>query len=403
MEIVEVFDECLEQILEGRQTVEGCLAQYPELKDELESLLTVALAVRRAAPASLAPQATSRMRSNLQAAIANKQSKPLPKLRLLQSVVIRLAAALMVASSIGGGVMVAAASSLPDAPLYPVKQAVERVQLMMVGDAEQKAELHLTFAKRRLQEAQSLPDAAAAQEIPTIQSLSHETQQAIDALDKLPEAKKASLAEKIATLETRQQQVLTEVLEKVPESAQPGVQSAIERSKRGHERAMEILESTNEPAVKPSESTKRETDDDRRDVPIIVSSPTSTLVSQPTSTPNKVDDNRHGEHGKREGNQIEEDHTPTSVPTITPQQFVTSPVPTLVSPSTPTPAKADDGKTDSHSRDNSRESEPRATAAPMPAVGPTPQPMLPPKKGDDNKAKDQEKRGDSYNKDKGDD
>ena len=40
-----VLDECLQEIQAHRATVASCLAQYPELRDELEPLLTLALAL----------------------------------------------------------------------------------------------------------------------------------------------------------------------------------------------------------------------------------------------------------------------------------------------------------------------------------------------------------------------
>ena len=51
-----------------------------------------------------------------------------------------------------GGTVAAAAVSLPDSPLYPVKLAVEQIQVDLLADPEKLATQHLVLAKNRSQE-----------------------------------------------------------------------------------------------------------------------------------------------------------------------------------------------------------------------------------------------------------
>ena len=45
-ELANIFDECLERILTGGETIEQCLASYPERAAELEPLLQTVLTAK---------------------------------------------------------------------------------------------------------------------------------------------------------------------------------------------------------------------------------------------------------------------------------------------------------------------------------------------------------------------
>ena len=63
---------------------------------------------------------------------------------------ITLMIVMLVASA--GGTVAAAAGSLPDSPLYPVKLAVEKIQVDMLADPERLAHQHLVLAQTRSRE-----------------------------------------------------------------------------------------------------------------------------------------------------------------------------------------------------------------------------------------------------------
>jgi len=75
-----------------------------------------------------------------------------PRRRLI---VTLLAAAISVLLLTGSAVA-ASAGALPGQLLYPVKRAVEKIDLSLHGDAASKARLHLQFAQRRLDELSTL-------------------------------------------------------------------------------------------------------------------------------------------------------------------------------------------------------------------------------------------------------
>jgi hypothetical protein len=67
-----------------------------------------------------------------------------------------LIAAAVIAVLLGGAAVSASASALPGEILYPVKRAVERIELIIHRDPASQARLHLQFAQQRLAELSAL-------------------------------------------------------------------------------------------------------------------------------------------------------------------------------------------------------------------------------------------------------
>ncbi len=146
-----ILDELLERLVQG-ESIEACLAQYPEHAAELEPLLRTALNTLQATDIKPRPEFRQRASYEFQTAIREMPVKERrgfftvfkPWLVTLVAVVIVLAA--------GGGTVAAASNSLPDSPLYTVKLATESVRLALTPSALGKAELHTKFADERVAE-----------------------------------------------------------------------------------------------------------------------------------------------------------------------------------------------------------------------------------------------------------
>jgi hypothetical protein len=67
-----------------------------------------------------------------------------------------IAAAILTVGLLGTAAVAASSSSLPGDFLYPVKRAVEKVELTIHRDPASRARLHLEFAQRRLAELSAL-------------------------------------------------------------------------------------------------------------------------------------------------------------------------------------------------------------------------------------------------------
>ena len=70
-----ILDECLERVLIKGETVEQCLAQYPEHAAELEPLLRTALETKEAVAIKPRPEFRERASYQFQAALREMESK----------------------------------------------------------------------------------------------------------------------------------------------------------------------------------------------------------------------------------------------------------------------------------------------------------------------------------------
>jgi hypothetical protein len=133
---------------------------------------------------------------------------------------------------------------LPDHPLYFLKSFVYAVRGLFVFGDEAKARWHLKLSDKRAAEARELAEKGkdvlavrASEKAVTTRDRAIEYMEVIKAQGKDVEG----LIEKLEAVSIRQQAVLEGVLEKVPEQAKDAVRKAKERSKSGHEKAIEVL------------------------------------------------------------------------------------------------------------------------------------------------------------------
>ena len=151
-EFNDILNECLEHLLVKGETIEQCLASYPDQAAELEPLLQTALATKEATAILPSPEFRARARYQFHSALQAIESKRKLSLfgwRPQWVTVAAIALALLLA---GGGTVAAAGNSMPDTPLYPVKLAMEQVRLTLTPSALGKAELYARLADKRVAE-----------------------------------------------------------------------------------------------------------------------------------------------------------------------------------------------------------------------------------------------------------
>jgi len=154
----DVLAQCLSDIETGRATVEQCLARYPEHAQSLRPLLRTALAVRTTPAvepsASFQAAAETRMMNLIAArrsAAAQRSGTPVPAkpAHHWRPVFVKVTVAVLLACSLLGGTAYAAKDSLPDSPLYPVKRAVEQVQVAVAPGDVRKARVFVRLMDQR--------------------------------------------------------------------------------------------------------------------------------------------------------------------------------------------------------------------------------------------------------------
>lgn len=160
-----ILDECLERLLVKGETVEQCLESYPEHAAELEPLLIMAVATKKA----LAIQPDREFKARARYQIHSVLEKATPKKRVpVMTWQSRWAVALVSVLAVvvaGGGTVVAADNSMPDNPLYRVKLATEQVRLSLSQSDMDKAELCATLADRRVAEIDHMVDKGQSQRL----------------------------------------------------------------------------------------------------------------------------------------------------------------------------------------------------------------------------------------------
>jgi hypothetical protein len=158
----DILDDCTQRLLQG-DSVEQCLARYPEQAAELEPLLRVAAAARRTSSAvEPRPEFKARARHEVQLQLCSEGRKPEPKRTPALHWMPRwaMAAVMLVFVVLLAGTTTVAASSgtVPGDTLYSVKTASEQVRLNLTFSKAAKAKLEARFAGRRVREMARLAE-----------------------------------------------------------------------------------------------------------------------------------------------------------------------------------------------------------------------------------------------------
>ena len=162
-----ILDECLERVLTKSETIEQCLASYPEYASELEPLLKTALLVRNASAIKPRPEFRERARYQLRSALQEMEQKRERRFFFFgwQPQWATAVIAVLVLLLAGGGTVAAAGNSMPDEPLYPVKMATERVRLTLTPSALGKAELYIKLVDKRVEEIIKMADKGKPEQV----------------------------------------------------------------------------------------------------------------------------------------------------------------------------------------------------------------------------------------------
>ena len=256
----DILAGCIDDLKEGRASIEDCLDRYPSLRERLEPLLRLALQIGEPAHISPSPDFKLKARVRLMEETHERQGvTKWPRLRYrgarTQMVLRRrfgmvgiIVAIVLTVTAAGGGTAYASQASLPGDTLYSVKLATEHLRMGLPGDEIAKAERALTFAERRVAEMEAL----AAQDRTEDLALGIERyDEAIDRVTaRIEQANDRGLATgnvtaRVAEATSKHLSVLDEIYEMVPDQAKQAIAHAREVSQRGHENALEALARSN--------------------------------------------------------------------------------------------------------------------------------------------------------------
>ncbi|OGO02750.1 MAG: hypothetical protein A2Y72_00685 [Chloroflexi bacterium RBG_13_53_26] len=169
----DILSECIDRVLQG-ESVEQCLARYPEQAGELEPLLRTAVAAREASAVESRPEFKAQVRyqihSRLSAGGRKTAQKGMPVLGWVPRWAVVVAVMFLVILLAGSSTVAASSTSMPDDTLYPVKLATENVRLRLNRTNMGKARLHVALVDRRIQEIAYLARKGDAERVERIAS-----------------------------------------------------------------------------------------------------------------------------------------------------------------------------------------------------------------------------------------
>ena len=270
-EFDDILNECLDRLLIKSETVEQCLASYPEQADELKPLLEIAVATKRAATIQPRPEFRAKARYQFHSALQDmksKRSRPFFSWLPQWATAVAIILALLL---VGGGTVAAAGNSMPDEPLYPVKLATEQVRLTLTLSDMGKAELYAKLADKRVAEIVRMVNKNKPEQVErTAQRLNiclamvaslalvqrgEEEVVLAPAPAALPEEPApeergspkrannlAKLRRTVAFYAVDHPATLRDILTKAPESAKPALLRAIAMSEAGYQKALRALD-----------------------------------------------------------------------------------------------------------------------------------------------------------------
>ncbi len=176
-----------------------------------------------------------------------------------------------------GGTALAAAQSLPDSPLYPIKLAMEETRLQLVNDPAAEAVLHLNLAQERTQEMVQLVEKGETVDDAAVTRLQQHLDKALQLAAQSPETvQQGILTHAQETLQT-QQKKLAEI------QAQNATQQALQHAQMAIEQAQEQVQTT----LQNTEQLREQHQGQHQNIMPI--SPIATPTEMPTAMPHPTE------------------------------------------------------------------------------------------------------------------
>lgn len=245
-----ILDECIRRLSRG-DTVEDCLASYPQVQADLEPQLRLIARLARAYDftPSLASKVRGRERviAELRALERRRVAARVPWRPAMFRWPPRWAAAvvslivIMLAS--GAATVAAAGGALPGEALYPVKRAAEQARLSTEFSQPAKVQLHVQHAERRAEEINKLVRRGRFAEVEATQrnlseNLADAAAIAMASGDDLSLARLRSRLEKSASQALAGLQV---ALQAAPEASRQAASDSFQASSESYGEAVEAM------------------------------------------------------------------------------------------------------------------------------------------------------------------
>ncbi len=262
-----ILEICLDRILNGQETIDIILDDYPTLADELRPRLEAALWLTAQKPDTqprpeFIRASSQRLMAQLQRESRSQTQSRQPHSSFWQNlftskkIAFQFALVIIVVFStlfFSSGLALAAQNALPGEMLYPVKTSFETAQLAVTFSPVKAAQRHIQYADRRLVEMQSLSVTGQYDDFETtINNLDQHITQALQVLqsESIKDASQTKeLAKEIERSLSKQEQTLAYLKTKAPAKSQVALQRAVEISAQGVGIAQKVIEASSGPSL----------------------------------------------------------------------------------------------------------------------------------------------------------
>jgi Domain of unknown function (DUF5667) len=242
--IAEILAKCLDR-MEAGASLESCLADFPKQAAELEPLLKLTRQMNHLTNVGPRPTFARNARLQLENQLMTsgtavtvkqlnrhtRQGHNLLQRRFSMSMLQLILATVLALTATTAGAAYAANASNPGDFLHGLDLAMENAQLNLAPDVWSKVQLRLEFASERLAEAQATFSANdPADGLEAMNEYGAEISAIAQTIGSADGADQEALALLVETAQGVHKDVLTNLLDKVPEQAQQSIQNAIEAS-----------------------------------------------------------------------------------------------------------------------------------------------------------------------------
>ena len=218
---------------------------------------------------------------------------------------VTIFAVLLVALSSLGGTIYAAQASGPDDLLYGVKTLTEEIQVNLETDPEDKLDLYVSFAGRRLQEIQAQVDAGEEVSEKALELLEKHTQKMLEQAAKMDDKGVENALRQIEENLQKQNQMMAGMGKEHPQGGPPGLLKAQEKIQ---ERLRLIENGMNEP-----QGFQEKIRNEKSDDPGQGNKPENDNPNKPETPPGQENKDNNGK-GKDKGNNNSESDPTTTGP-----------------------------------------------------------------------------------------
>ena len=146
--------------------------------------------------------------------------------------------------ALAGGTVAASQNAIPGDALYGLKNTTEKVRTVLSFTHSEKAKTHLSITLEKLEDIQKLQaqGGSGKQISEAAKSLKDNQDAAIQEFNQSGDTGQDAidLTKRLQTNSEQQQNVLSDVLNKVPEAAKESIQHAAESSAKGLQKAQEV-------------------------------------------------------------------------------------------------------------------------------------------------------------------